>query len=306
MTATAGDTLTTQERASPQLMLPAWTLLLPVAAALLLMVIASQRSDGRLHLWVLDVGQGDAILLRTPTGRTALIDGGPGATPLLNSVDERIPFWQRDLDLLVLTHPHADHLMGLIEVVQRRRVDQVVQTAFTATSATETEWQRQLKERAVPVYYAQRGDEIRFEGEEEVSLRVLNPVSADAAKEDEDVNDASLVLQLTYGRHSILLTGDVQAEAESEILRREGKELDADVLKVGHHGSGTSSTPQFLDAVSPRLAVISVGAGNRFGHPASQTLDALEEARAQVYRTDLDGTVEIIADKERLWVRSER
>src|SRR5438094_9755418 len=110
---------------------PLWAALLPVPILVLLLVIASQMPDGRLHLWVLDVGQGDAILLRTPKGHTALIDGGPGATPVLNGVGQHIAFWEHNLDLLVLTHPHEDHMMGLVEVVRRYQVGRVVETEFT-------------------------------------------------------------------------------------------------------------------------------------------------------------------------------
>src|SRR5438034_2048259 len=112
---------------------PLWSLLLPVLATALLLLVASQQPDGRLHIWVLDVGQGDSILVRTPAGHVALIDGGPGATPVLNGVGAHLPFWQHELDLLVLTHPHQDHLMGFTDILGRYHIDQVVETQFTAT-----------------------------------------------------------------------------------------------------------------------------------------------------------------------------
>lgn len=150
---------------------------MPVVIGVLIVVVTGQTPDGRLHLWVLDVGQGDAIFLRTPGGHTALIDGGPGATPLLNGVGERVPFWRHELDLLVLTHPHGDHITGLIEVLGRYKVDQVVQTEFTATSAVQGEWLRAVEARNIPIHSVKRGETISFEGEPDVKLRVLHPSS---------------------------------------------------------------------------------------------------------------------------------
>ena len=300
-------TQATNPKAGTGLRVPVWSVLLPVVALLLAMVVAAQQPDGRLHLWVLDVGQGDAILLRTPEGHTALVDGGPGATPLLNGIGERIPFWQRDLDLLVLTHPHQDHMMGFVDVLARYRVDQVVQTPFTATGGVQAEWLRTLESRKLPVHYARRGETLGFEGEPEVTLSVLHPADPRAAygAAGDDVNDASLALRVTYGSHSILLAGDVQADAEGKLARLGGG-LRSTVLKVAHHGRDTSSSLPFLEAVEPEVAIISVGEGNRFGHPSAETLEALRSVGADVYRTDEDGTVEIIADREKMWVKPER
>ncbi len=214
---------------------PLWSLCLPVVVVSLLLLISGMQPDGRLHLWMLDVGQGDAIFLRTPQGHTALIDGGPGATPLLNGVGVRIPPWQHRLDLVVLTHPHQDHVMGLIELARRYQVDQVVQTQFTTTTGVEGEWLRLEKERAVPVHYARRGETITFQGEPDLSLLVLSPVTPDAAQERQggDINNTSVVLKLEYGKHGILLEGDAQQQAEGEMLRHEAAELPSEVLKIG-------------------------------------------------------------------------
>ena len=305
-TFTGQQTSKSPERASSTV--PLWGVLLPLVATAVLMVIAAQQPDGRLHVWVLDVGQGDAIFLRTPAGHTALVDGGPGATPVLNGVDAHIPFWRREIDLVVLTHPHQDHMMAFVDALERYHVDQVVQTEFTATGGVQSAWVEALRVHPVPVHYARRGDTIVFDGEPDISLRVLSPSTPDALRERQggDINNTSIVLKLAYGSTSILLEGDAQAEAEGEMDRVDRNELPAQVLKVGHHGSNTSSTPGFLADVQPRVAIISVGVGNDFGHPSQQTIESLQAIGAKVYRTDLNGTVEVIADKERLWVRSER
>jgi competence protein ComEC len=287
---------------------PLWSLLLPVVATALMLLIAGQQPDGRLHLWVLDVGQGDSILLRTPKGHTALIDGGPGATPVLNGIGKHLPFWQRDLDLIVLTHPQQDHIMGLVELLERNPAHQVVQTEFTATAGVQGEWLRVVRDRSVPVHYARRGDTISFEEEPEIILRVLNPAAPDGSleKQADNVNNTSIVLQLSYGPHDILLEGDAEWQAENEMVRYASAGLASEILKVGHHGSKTSSSTKFLAAVRPQVAIISVGAENRFGHPSPQTIQALQNEGARIYRTDLNGTVEIIADQNTMWVRSER
>jgi competence protein ComEC len=285
-------------------------LLIPVAALILVLVVRAQLPDGRLHVWVLDVGQGDAIMIRTPSGHTALVDGGPGATPLLTSLGRNLPFWQHHIDLVVLTHPHDDHLLGLVELADRYSIGQVVQTVFTSTFGNDARayWLRALQVRNVPVHHPRRGDRIEFPADPDLSLQVLSPTSPEARFEwrGGDLNNTSIVLRLDYGPHSFLLSGDAQMEAEQNMALHSPHDLKSTVLKVPHHGSDTSSTPRFLDLVRPQVAVISSGEGNKYGHPAQQTLDALGSVDAQIYRTDEDGTVEFIADGERLWVRSER
>lgn len=295
---------------NPGFTVPAWSFFVSLFVLALLLVAATQRPDGHLHIWVLDVGQGDGILIRTPNGHTALIDGGPGATPLLSEMGEHLPFWQRDLDLMVLTHPHQDHVMGLIEVLERYDVDQVVQTEFTATGGLDAQWLHSVKSEGAPVHYPMPGETISFEGEPEIELRVLSPPMPEGrttgSNRNDDINNASVVLRLSYGNHNILLAGDAQEAAEAEMSRLPGEELASEVLKVGHHGSDTSSTPGFIARVRPQVAIISVGADNKYGHPSSETLQTLQEAGATLYRTDRNGTVEVIADEERLWIRSER
>lgn len=275
---------------------PLLALAVPAFALVMLLVIVGQQPDGRLHLWVLDVGQGEAILLRTPRGHTAVVDGGPGATPLLNAIGRRMPFWQHNIDLVVLTNPVQDRLMGLVDLLGRYDVGQVVQTEYTATGGVQAQWLRLLDASGVPVHYAARGEVLTFVGEPEVALEVLGP--------GED--DGPMSLRLTYGSHSLLISGDARAEAEAQMVSYKGDALRSQVLVVGHFGSKDVASPPFLATVRPTAAIISAGAGNRFGYPSPETLEALSAAGALVYRTDLNGTVEVIADAERMWVRAER
>jgi competence protein ComEC len=263
----------------------------------MLLVIVGQQPDGRLHLWVLDVGQGEAILLKTPQGHTAVVDGGPGATPLLNGIGNRLPFWQRDIDLVVLTRPVQDRLMGLVDLLGRYEVGQVVQTKYTATGGVQAQWLRLLSSGRVPVHYATRGETLTFAGEPDVTLEVLGPGAE---------GDGSIALRLTYASHSILISGEARDEVEAEMVSYKGEGLRSQVLIVGHSGGKDAATPRFLETVQPQAAIISVGQGNQFDYPAPETLERLSAAGALVYRTDLNGTIEVIADRERLWVKAER
>ena len=287
---------------------PLYTLIIPPVLILIIVVISGQLPDGKLHVWFLDVGQGDAIMIKTPGGRTALVDGGPGPTDVLNGIGAYVSFYQRDLDLMMLTHPHDDHMAGLPDVLSRYRVGQVAQTVFTGTNGVRGEWLSRLAQQGTPVYYPGRGDRITFAGEPDISLQVLNPPTPAAIsdRQGNDVNNAGLVVRLDYGRHRILLTGDAQVESEQSISQALPGDLPSTVLKVGHHGSDTSSTPAFLSKVRPTVAIISVGTDNRYNHPSDETLRNLQAVGAKIYRTDRNGTIEIITDKEQMWVRSER
>lgn len=285
-----------------------WSLLLPILAVVLLLLVASQGADGKLHIWVFDVGQGDAVLLRTPGGHSAVIDGGPLATPLLEGVGKHIPFWQRNLDLIVLAQPQQDSITGLVDLLGRYNVGQVAQTEFTPTTTIDQVWLGALREKGTPVHYTKRGDIFTFQGEPDVALSVLNPDNPDITRlgKKGNVNNTSIVLRVQYDQISILLTGDIEKEAENNLVGREGDALESDVLLVAKHGSDTASSYQFIQTVRPKIAIISVGAGNKSGDPAQMTLDTLQGANAKIYRTDQNGTIEIIVERGRLWVRSDR
>jgi|BarGraNGADG00212_2_1021979.scaffolds.fasta_scaffold05239_5 competence protein ComEC len=281
--------------------------------------------DGRLHVYFLDVGQGDAIFVRTPDGRQILVDGGPSPEALLNQLGEVMPFWDRSLDLVVLTHPDADHMTGLVALLERYQVTQTLDDlesdGIAATGApsgsapsggmTMTEADpAQLKAAAPWLAQAARPGTRRVRASPGMrlvigksSFTVLSTGLTQSGPSAAGDNNDSLVLRLDYGTTSFLLTGDAEREAEAEMLRA-GLPLRADILKVGHHGSSRSTSAPFLSAVKPRLAIIQVGAGNRFGHPQPDVLQRLADSR--VLRTDQNGRIEVISDGEKLWLKTER
>jgi competence protein ComEC len=251
-----------------------------------------------MRLWVLDVGQGNAALLRTPHGHTAVIDGGPGGTALNEGVGRHLPFWQNNLDLVLLSAPKSENVSGLVDLLGRRKVSQIVQTPFETTTGLLGAWREAIEQSGAPAYYAQRGDVIRFDGEPEVALRVLYP-----ARE----RQGPIVLKVEYGGISILLAASLEKEDETRLLDiAEEGELTSEVLVVPDHGSDTALSPRLLAAVDPTVAVISVGVGNRGEDPAPEVLQRLQEAGARVYRTDTNGTIEVTVDDGKLWVGSER
>ena len=277
-----------------------------VVAAAVLWGAALASPDGRLHVTFLDVGQGDAILIETPSGRQVLVDGGPDPRVALRALGERMPFWDRSIDLVVLTHPQEDHLAGLVGVLERYRVGRVIEPGVENASATYAEWRRALADRTgeTRVVEAALGQEVVMG--DGVSLAVLRPPSALPPWTPNLLNNSSVVLRVTYGEVSFLLTGDIEAASEEDLMAGDAT-LQATVLKVAHHGSDSSSTEGFVDAVAPALAVISVGADNRFGHPRAAVVERLRAATGgQVLLTSERGSIEMTTDGRRLWLETER
>jgi competence protein ComEC len=276
-------------------------LLVGASAVLLVLALAAWRSlpDGKLHIFFLDVGQGDAIFIQTPSGRQALIDGGPSPSVLLSQLGRRMPFWDRTLDLVVLTHPDEDHISGLVPVLERYQVDTVVWRELGCQDPICDRWRQLMGEVGATVYNGEAG--LAVELDRGLRMEVLHP-GAELLIAD-GYNDNSIVTRLSYGAASVLLTGDVTARAEA-VLLASGSPLRSTVLKAGHHGACTSTTAPFLEAVDPELAVISVGADNDYGHPCDDVLERL--SGRVVYRTDEHGTVEVVSDGARVWVDTRR
>lgn len=285
-----------------------WRWVIPplVILAALASAAAITMPDDELHVSFLNIGQGDAILIQRGS-QQVLIDGGPSPQTLTGELSDRMPFWDRTIELVVLTHPDDDHISGLVEVLERYRVEQVlypdleVLDDFEDPLSLYQRWEELIEEKDIACTAARAGEAIDLG--DGVTMTVLNPPATLLEGTVSDVNNNSAVLRLDTGRVSFLLTSDIMWEAEFGLIAR-GAELDCTVLKVAHHGSYTSTTADFLAAVSPQLAVISVGEDNPYGHPSDEVMDRLEANPdiENIFRTDEQGTIEFITDGERLWV----
>jgi len=260
----------------------------------------SLPENNNLKVIFLDVGQGDAILIQTEAQQNILIDGGPDSQ-IIYKLDQYIPLTSRKIDLAVLTHADPDHLNGLIEVLKRYKVKQVMETGLEDNDLGYREWKKLIQEKQIPKILTFAGQIINLN--ENLKLEVLSP--SKELHEKSSNNLTSIVAKLSLNQVTFLLTGDAPKEIEQDLIQRK-IDLKSDVLKVGHHGSKTSTTLEFLKAVKPKYAVISVGENNKFGHPSLRVLKNLEKVNAQILRTDQMGDIIFTTDGEKLeWQTTE-
>ena len=278
--------------------------LLGALALAILVVAGATRPDGRAHVVVLDVGQGDAILVTGPTGGRMLVDGGPDPDRLLVALDARVPPWDRRIDLVVLTHPHEDHVAGLPLVLERYRVGRVAEAGMPGRSPGYEALAAILAVRGATSGRLLGGDRFGLDG---IAFDVLWPdagrVPPEASDDGSTVNDASIVLLGSFEGRRFLLAGDAEAAVDSELISRGLPTVD--LLKAGHHGSRTSTTEELVATTRPRVAAVSVGAKNDYGHPSREVMARLEDAGAAVLRTDQVGTIDVALGAAGVEVRTE-
>jgi len=288
----------------------------------LLLLGVSQLADDKLHITVCDVGQGDAILISWKNYQM-LMDGGPDNS-VLNCLGKQMGFWDRTIELVVLSHPQADHMTGLIEVFERYEVKKML--VSNVVNDTEEFWR--LRELVIaekveifePVQNQRLKLGPRGRGARQVEFEVLWPAEKGGnnlawkgegnekrekvlgiKSSNSDVNEISVVLQGKFGKFDFLLTGDIGKQIEKMLMVLDMIE-EVELLKIAHHGSKYSSDKQFLEMIKPEIAVISVGK-NSFGHPTEEVLGLLEEVGAEILRTDEVGMVEIVSDGESWWTK---
>lgn len=239
---------------------------------------------GELRVWVLDVGQGDAIFIETPNGKQVLVDGGPGEV-VLAKLGQLMGPTDRTLDAIVPTHPDADHVAGLVSVLARYEVAAVYETGLTKGTRVAAALAQGIRDEGAQRHVVKAGDGFEVDG---VEFDVLWPDDSYDGQAISDTNRAGIVLLVRYGETSLLLTADTEAAEEAAYAERAG---DVDVLKVGHHGSRTSSSRALLSAVTPDVAVISCGEDNSYGHPHAEVLARFQDMGIQTFRTDLSGEI---------------
>ncbi len=272
--------------------------------AILVWLVTLTMPDDKLHVSFFDVGQGDAILIQTPSHQNILIDGGPDPQKINLELSKKLPFWDRTIDLMISTQPQADHVTGLVEILQRYKVKQVLEPGVPYDSSIYQEWLKLVDEGQIKHEIARAGQVIDLGNG--IKLEVLNPPAELLQGTSHDVDNNGVVIKLSWGKVSFLFTADIREEAEFELIRQRAN-LRSTLLKVAHHGSKTSTSLQFLAAVDLEIAVISVGADNPFGHPSPEVVERLVDRLGddKVYLTSKNGTIEFITDGEKLWVKSE-
>lgn len=249
--------------------------------------LLSNIADGFLHVYFFDVGQGDSIFIKTPDGKQILVDGGPN-NDVVQKLGEAMPFYDRDLDVLVISHTDADHITGLVEVLDRYDVDLIIRSNIDCESSLCAALEKKIQDREALVWLVEAGDQVNLGYD--IYLNVLYPFNDEVGTGK--VNNNSVVAKLISRNSSLLLTGDIEKAVESR-LAFSGFDISSNLLKLPHHGSKTSSTDQFLDLVRPSLAFITVGY-NRYGHPSGEVIERLEKRGIKYYRTDVDGDVHLI------------
>jgi competence protein ComEC len=266
--------------------------LILLAAAVLFAYLIFSGGKEILEVDFLDVGQGDAALLHIGKNTQILIDGGPSEAILLERLGEMMPVGDRGIEVVILTHPDSDHYVGLIGVLKYYQVGIFLDSGRQEDSAEFATLENLLKEKGI------RREILLKEANIKVGEKFLCEVFApDSKVAFADDNEASLVMKMSYEKHSFLFTGDGEIQAEQELIHS-GKNLASEWLKVSHHGSKNATSAVFLEEINPKSAVISVGKDNRFGHPTPEVLERLQSAGVKVFRTDEQGTVRVVCDEE--------
>ena len=254
-------------------------------------------NDGRLHVIFCNVGQGDGIVVRTPQGSLLINDGGPDDS-IVHCLSTHAPFWERTISLMLLTHPHADHLNGLVSVLDRYSVLYFGTEKLTNDTAGFRELTKTVLRDRIPVRYLYAGSKIKTR--DKVNIQIIGPtrefitLTSPNGIVGEKKEFASLITHISYGSFDVVLTGDSQAEELKEAVGL-GSLYSVEILQVPHHGSKTGLDEEVVDMIHPRLAVISVGK-NKYGHPSPRALQILSDKDIRILRTDQHGDIEIISD----------
>lgn len=253
-------------------------------------------SEHELTVRFLDVGQGDAIQIETPDGYELLIDGGPSAAVLRELSLDR-SFFDRNIDVVIVTHPDSDHIAGLVDVLERYEVGMIIESGVGSETQVAAAFAEAARTEGARRFLAQAGDMIQLGAS--TTIQIISPYGDTVGWE---TNTASVVVRVVYGETAFMLTGDAPIAIEDHLVDTYGTQLHSDVLKLGHHGSKTSSSEEFLNVVQPKYAVVSAGADNRYGHPHQVVLDRAGADHINIERTDETGAITFKSDGKKVWV----
>ena len=252
----------------------------------------NDESRTGLSISFLNVGQGDSIFIDAPSGNQVLVDGGPDRT-VSREISKALPFYDRRIDLFVVSNTDKDHLAGLVDIMKKYRVGAVLEPGTFSNTAIYSEFEETIKESGIKKFIVHRGTVVDLGGG--ATIEVLFP---DRDASGMKTNDGSLVVRLKYGKTSVMLTGDMPSTVENYLVSL-GGDLKSDILKVGHHGSRTSTSETFLGYVSPKFAVISSGKNNSYGHPHKEVLDRLNQFAVNFFNTAEVGQISFFSDGEK-------
>jgi competence protein ComEC len=271
--------------------------LLAIAIIVWIFVFVENAPNKFLKVNFLDVGQGDAIFIETLDKKQMLIDGGPDLS-ILEKLGKIMPFYDRYIDVILLSHPEQDHLNGLIEVLKRYDVGVVVMAGILRDTEQYKEFTNLIKNKKIPIYIAYNGGMINFG--DNIDFDILYPIENINGRKLSDSNNYSVVGKLIYKNFSTLFTGDIEKSTENKLLKA-GIDLKANIIKIAHHGSKTSTSENFLKAVNALMAIIEVGKDNQYGHPHQEVLDRLKNLL--VLQTGISGNIQILTDGSKIWIK---
>ncbi|MBP1970598.1 beta-lactamase superfamily II metal-dependent hydrolase [Virgibacillus natechei] len=254
------------------------------------------ESQDEMQVHFIDVGQGDSILIQTPTNKTILIDGGPPETgkKVVSYLEKQ---QVEKIDLLIATHPDIDHIGGLPNVMKSFEVDQILDSGKLYTTKTYAKYLNQIRKQNIPINIAEEGELIKLDPM--LTIRVLN-----SFEKDKNNNQSSIALKITYNDIDFVLMSDVEMDQEKEIIDK--NELQAEILKVAHHGSNTSSSFEFLQEVNPQIAILTYSMDNDFGHPVDRVIKNLEKINATIYSTATFGNVVVTTDGDNYFITPQK
>jgi competence protein ComEC len=270
-------------------------------STILVWITVLSFENQKLEIIFFNIGQGDSILINAKNNQQILIDGGPDDS-VVDKLGKNLPFYDKKIELIILTHPDKDHISGLTEVVKRYQVDKILTTRIQCSTEVCQIWLEQIQKKKIPVKIAQAGQTIFIN--ENTFLGIFNPLENLSGKNVKNKNDTSIVVKLVTEGNSVLFTGDITSKAEKNLIKNNFN-LQSDFLKIAHHGSKYSTSKFFLEKVLPETSIISVGK-NSWGMPTKEVLEKLDERKIKVYRTDMDGDVKIILKENNFEIQSEK
>src|SRR3989338_8201829 len=261
--------------------------------------IFQEDKENYLMVAFLDVGQGDAIFIEAPNGNQILIDAGPNRK-VLEELGKIMPFYDRSINMVIVTHPDNDHIGGLPSVLENYKIDKIIKSDRKSDTPNFQASEKIIEETKIEKILGKRGLKIILDNKKEIYLKILLP---DKKSNEWNDNDFSLVTQLIYGKNKFLMTGDISQSIENYLTYIDSDELDSDVLKIGHHGSKTSTSELFIEKVSPEYSIISVEKDNNYGHPHQETLDTLEKYKTKILSTYEKGIIMFKSNGKELFLK---